>query len=89
MASDSERKPAATTWATLSDQQQGFFYVHHSTDKMTHTTAFVTSAVGALAGMSHQGDSVCLFELCGFFSFFRWCFIFYYFNFKLKNNKDN
>ena len=26
--SDSERKPAAPTWATLSDYQQGFFYMH-------------------------------------------------------------
>ena len=40
--SDSERKPAATTWATLSDYQQGFFYMHHSTDRRAHTTAFVT-----------------------------------------------
>ena len=28
--SDSEReKPAAATWAILSDKQQGFFYMHH------------------------------------------------------------
>ena len=27
--SDSERKPAAATWVTLSDHQQGFFYMHH------------------------------------------------------------
>ena len=42
--SDSEReKPAAATaWATLSDYQQGFFYMHHPTDRITHTTAFVT-----------------------------------------------
>ena len=32
-------------WATLSDYQQGFFYMHHPTDKMTHTTAFVTPVV--------------------------------------------
>ena len=25
-------KPAAATWATLSDKQQGFFYMHHPTD---------------------------------------------------------
>ena len=28
--------------ATLSSQQQGFFYMHHPTDRITHTTAFVT-----------------------------------------------
>ena len=43
--SDSERKHAAATWATLSDQQQGFFYMHHPT-RMIHTTAFVTPVVG-------------------------------------------
>ena len=32
------RKPAATTWATLSDSQQGFFYMHHPTDRITHTS---------------------------------------------------
>ena len=36
--SDSERKPAAATWGTLSDSQQGFFYMHHPTDRITHTT---------------------------------------------------
>ena len=36
-----EWKPAATTWATLS-KKQGFFYMHHPTDRVTHTTAFVT-----------------------------------------------
>ena len=40
--SDSERKPAAATWATLSDYQQGFFYMHHPTDRIAHTVAFVT-----------------------------------------------
>ena len=43
--SDSERKPAAATWATLSDYQQGFFYMHHPTDRIAHTTAFVTPVV--------------------------------------------
>ena len=44
--SDSERvKPAAATWATLSDQQQSFFYMHHPTDRIAHTTAFVTPVV--------------------------------------------
>ena len=40
--SESERKPAAATWAPLSNWQQGFFYMHHPTDRITHTTAFVT-----------------------------------------------
>ena len=30
--SDSERNSAAATWATLYNQQQGFFYMHHRTD---------------------------------------------------------
>ena len=30
-----ERKPTATTWHTLSDQQQGFFYMHHPTNTIT------------------------------------------------------
>ena len=32
--SESETKPATTTWATLSDYQQGFFYMHHPTDRI-------------------------------------------------------
>ena len=42
--SDSERgrKPTASTWATLSDYQQGFFYMHHPTDRITHTRVFIT-----------------------------------------------
>ena len=44
--SDSERKPAAATWATLSDEQQVFFfYMHHPTDRIAHTTAFVKPVV--------------------------------------------
>ena len=43
--SDNERKPADATRATLSDYQQGFFYMHHPTDKITHTTAFVIPVV--------------------------------------------
>ena len=43
--SDSERKTAAATWATPSDYKQGFFYMHHPTDRVTHTTAFVTPVV--------------------------------------------
>ena len=43
--SDSEMKPTAATWATLSDKQQVFFYIHHPTDRILHTTAFVTPVV--------------------------------------------
>ena len=41
--SDSERKPAAAMWATLSNYQQGFFYyyMHHPTDRTAHTTALL------------------------------------------------
>ena len=45
-SSNSERKPAAATWATLSDLQQGLFYMHHPTDRITHTTNFITPVVG-------------------------------------------
>ena len=41
----SDRKPDTATWATLSDQPHGFFYMHHPTDRITHTTAFVTPVV--------------------------------------------
>ena len=44
--SDNERKPpSATIWTTLSDWQQGLFYMHHPTDRIAHTTAFVTPVV--------------------------------------------
>ena len=40
------KKPAATTtWATLSNYQQWFFYMHHPTDWIAHTKAFVTPDV--------------------------------------------
>ena len=40
--SDSERKPTAATWATfIGERQQGFFYIHHPTDRIAQTTAFV------------------------------------------------
>ena len=39
------RKPAASTWATLSDYQQGFFYMKYPIDCLAHTTAFVTPVV--------------------------------------------
>ena len=49
-----ERKPAAATWATLSDYQQEFFYMHHPTDRIIQTTTFVTPVlehwlIGALS----------------------------------------
>ena len=34
-----------TTWAILSDEQQGFFYMYHPRDRIAHTTAFVTPVV--------------------------------------------
>ena len=37
-----ERKLAAATWVILFDYQQGLFYMHHPTDRIIHTTAFVT-----------------------------------------------
>ena len=40
-----EWKPAAATCAILSDLQQRFFYMHHPTDRITHTMAFVTPVV--------------------------------------------
>ena len=40
-----EETIAATSWATLSDQQQGFFYMHHPTGRIAHTTAFVILTV--------------------------------------------
>ena len=40
--SDRERKPTA---ATLSNYQQRFFYMHHPTDRIAHTTTFVTPVV--------------------------------------------
>ena len=44
--SDSQRgKPAAATWATLFEWQQGFFYMHHPTERIAYTTAFVTPVV--------------------------------------------
>ena len=44
--SDNKRKSTTyIIWATLFDQQQGIFYMHHPTDRITHTTAFVTPVV--------------------------------------------
>ena len=42
--SDCEWKPAAATWAT-SDSQLRFFYMHHPTDRIAHTTSFVKQVV--------------------------------------------
>ena len=45
--SNSERiHAAATTWAILSNWQQGVFYMHHHlTNRIAHATAFVTLVV--------------------------------------------
>ena len=45
-----ERKPpTATTWATLFEQQQRFFYMHHlRQDKPYHSPCYISC--GALAG---------------------------------------
>ena len=49
--SDSERgNLLPSTRATLFNEQQGFFYMHHPTDRTTHTTAFCYTSRGALAG---------------------------------------
>ena len=61
--SDSERKPAVATWAIISDQQQGFFYMYHPTDRIAHTTAFVTPVVEHWLGREiaqwvHYGGSI-------------------------------
>ena len=39
-----ERKPAAASWATISDEQR-LFYMHHPTDRIAHTMAAVKSVV--------------------------------------------
>ena len=33
------------TWETLSDLQQGCFYINHPTDRIAHTTTFITPVV--------------------------------------------
>ena len=43
--SQREKKPAAVTWATLSEQQQRLFYMHHETGRLAHTMIFVTPVV--------------------------------------------
>ena len=43
--SDSEKGNPLPPHRLLIDYQQGFFYMHHSTDRITHTTAFVTPVV--------------------------------------------
>ena len=37
----SERKPTIATWTTISDEQQGFFHMHHPTDRITRPRAVV------------------------------------------------
>ena len=36
---------AATTWVTLFSYQQGIFYVHYPTDRISHTMTFVTPVI--------------------------------------------
>ena len=43
--SDSKRRNLLPPYGLLSNYQQGFFYMHHPTDRITHTTAFVTPVV--------------------------------------------
>ena len=43
--SDSEKGNLLLPHRLLIDSQQGFFYMHHPTDRITHTTAFVTPVV--------------------------------------------
>ena len=43
--SDSERGNPLPPHGLLFDWQQGLFYMHHPTDRITHTTAFVTPVV--------------------------------------------
>ena len=40
--SDSERGNPLPPHRLLSEKQQGFFYMHHPTDSIAHTMAFVT-----------------------------------------------
>ena len=56
MASDIWIPAAATTWITISDWQQGIFYMHHPPDRITYTLSFVTQVVicRALTGTSNR-----------------------------------
>ena len=60
--SDSERGNPMPPHMLLSDYQQGFFYMHHPTDRIAHTTAFVTTVVGhwlereIAQGVHHEGS---------------------------------
>ena len=47
--SDNERGNLLPPHGLLSDLQQGFFYIHHPTDKIAHTSPYTSR--GALAGM--------------------------------------
>ena len=42
----------AATWATLSDQQQGLFYMHHRQDNTYHSRCYASR--GALAGTKNE-----------------------------------
>ena len=53
-----ERKPAATTWATHSDYQQGFFYMHLPTNRK----ALCYTSRGALAGTRNDPHKDVLIE---------------------------
>ena len=59
---EQDRKPAATTWATLSDQQQDLYASSHSQDNTYHT-AFVIPVVvhwleREIAQWVHHGGSI-------------------------------
>ena len=67
------RKPAAATYATLFDKQQGIFYMHFSIDRTLHTTAFDKPVVDHWFNNIYHGalDSI-LFEYklmskCGYY----------------------
>ena len=46
---------SAFTWATLYDLQQGFFYMHHPTDKIAHNTDKIAHNTDKIA---HNTDKI-------------------------------
>ena len=61
---------AATTWATLSNQQQGFFYKHYPIDRIEHATTFITFDISRSSQCSTTGVTkavVCIILSVG------WC----------------
>ena len=59
--SDSERgKPLPPDGILFSIDNKGSFYMHHPTDRITHTTTFVYTSRGALAGMRTLGFNALL-----------------------------